>query len=420
MTQIQSCPEQQTYLASCCMYTNDILAKSLLYFAHTVTNENHNLEVLPSKWFKTSSFVDYDETQKLNEEFFVLGEGEHILNLDDDVFEISVSNYIDSKEMIVSGDYNPEIIKQIYVRVNQTQRVNPKDCFDNLFKKARDAWNQLCEKLKSTRNDAVKKYVYDPEGYWDFMSTTDHRSPDSLFLKDGEKEKLLQYVETFVNPETKKEYIKFNVPYKSNILLYGTPGTGKTSTCLVVASYLKTNIGIIPISKDLDDSKLIHAINNVKKNDCKVIIIEDIDCLFQDRKAHDTLRNSLTLSGILNCLDGLCRNEGIIVFLTTNTVEVLDNAMVRSSRIDYRLKYDYADEYQTKQCFHYFCPHLEKEVEAFYESVCHKQYTIANLQEFLFKNKSKESVVKLVKEFFAIIDANIFEDQDKDKVNLYM
>ena len=170
----------------------------------------------------------------------------------------------------------------------------------------------------------------------------------------------------------------------------------------------------------MDDSKLIHAINNVKKNDCKVIIIEDIDCLFQDRKAHDTLRNSLTLSGILNCLDGLCRNEGIIVFLTTNTVEVLDNAMVRSSRIDYRLAYDHADEYQTKQCFHYFCPHLEKEVDAFYEGVRHKQYTIANLQEFLFKNNNKDSVTKLIKEFFAIIDANVYDDKSKDTGNIYM
>jgi chaperone BCS1 len=321
---------------------------------------------------------------------------------------------------VVSGDYSPEIIKQVIVDVVVCN--DPRESIDVLFKNAREAWHQLCEKLKCLRNDVIKKYVYDPEGFWDFMSTTEHRPKESLFLKQGEQEKILEYVEKFVKHETKQEYIKFNVPYKSNILLYGVAGAGKTSTCLVVASYLKTNIGIIPIAKDLDDSKLIHAINNVKKNDCKVIIIEDIDCLFHDRKAHDTLHNSLTLSGILNCLDGLCRNEGIIVFLTTNNVSALDSAMIRSSRIDYRLAYDYADEFQTKKCFEYFCPHLMHEFEVFYQGISHKKYTIANLQEFLFKNKDRETLTKSIKEFLSIVEANhqLTDVNSGEQNSLYM
>jgi chaperone BCS1 len=380
----------------------------------------NNVEVLPCKWFKTSSFVDYDETQKINEEFFMLGVGEHEIVLESSTFQLSVRNYIDSKELVVSGDYSPEIIKQVIVDVVVCN--DPRESIDVLFKNAREAWHQLCEKLKCLRNDVIKKYVYDPEGFWDFMSTTEHRPKESLFLKQGEQEKILEYVEKFVKHETKQEYIKFNVPYKSNILLYGVAGAGKTSTCLVVASYLKTNIGIIPIAKDLDDSKLIHAINNVKKNDCKVIIIEDIDCLFHDRKAHDTLHNSLTLSGILNCLDGLCRNEGIIVFLTTNNVSALDSAMIRSSRIDYRLAYDYADEFQTKKCFEYFCPHLMHEFEVFYQGISHKKYTIANLQEFLFKNKDRETLTKSIKEFLSIVEANhqLTDVNSGEQNSLYM
>lgn len=397
-------------MSTCVFFTNDRAAKCLLHYVYNKAKECdiiQHVESLPYEWIKTSNYVDYDDVER-TKEFYILGKGEHkYTDLDQNVtFCIKVSNVIEDMKILARTDYKLEIMKQIEVHVTSSPDMTDEMlAINELVKKATSHWNDFQEKIHNNNGDIIRKYVYDPDGggYWDFMSATESRDEHSLFLKQSEKEKLLEYVKDFINPETKKDYIKYNIPYKSNILLYGVPGAGKTSTCLVVASALKTNIGIIPISRQLDDSKLIHAINNVKKNNCKIIIMEDIDCLFSDRKANDTMKNALTLSGLLNSLDGLCRNEGIIVFLTTNDIDVIDAAMLRSMRLDYRIEYTHADEYQTRECFRYFRPNNMDDFDAFYALIKHKSYTIANMQEFLFKHKKEKNLIEHISKFNEIL-----------------
>jgi len=395
----------------CTIYTNDCVAHALLYFCQLLKGVTDRVEIMPLQWLQDSRFVDFDDVDKIQDIYFVLGEGIHKVEYEGAQFRITVDNFINCRELLANR-MSSDIIKQVYIEFMKGNDM--KADFMKLINDSKIVWKGLCERLKTKRKDVIKKYIFDAEGYWEFMSTTELRPPESLFLREGQRDKLLEYVKNFLNPETKKEYMKFNVPYKCNILLHGSPGSGKTSTCLVVASYVNTNIGIIPVSRGLDDAKLIRAINNVTQNDCKIIIIEDVDCLFEDRKALDTTRNSLTLSGILNCLDGLCRNDGIIVFLTTNNVNALDRAMVRSSRIDFRMEYSSADEHQTKECFRYFCPNHMHEFESFWERVRHKKYTISNLQEFLWQYRKENSINKHVKAFFDIIEETKTGSNDAD------
>ena len=58
-----------------------------------------------------------------------------------------------------------------------------------------------------------------------------------------------------------------------------------------------------------------------KQLDCCLIVLEDVDCLFEHtHKPHDSAKTLLTLLGLLNCMDWLlhCRAEGLIMFLTAN------------------------------------------------------------------------------------------------------
>ena len=77
------------------------------------------------------------------------------------------------------------------------------------------------------------------------------------------------------------------------------------------------------------------------------LIIEDIDCIFDDRKKNDTLKNHLTLQCLLNIMDGFDNPESAIMILTTNYPEKLDKALIRDGRIDYKLDLTYLDKYQT-------------------------------------------------------------------------
>jgi SpoVK/Ycf46/Vps4 family AAA+-type ATPase len=76
-----------------------------------------------------------------------------------------------------------------------------------------------------------------------------------------------------------------------------------------------------------------------------VFVLEDIDCLFTDRKTDDT--NNLTFSGFLNIFDGVTRlKDDMLVFITTNHLETLDPALKR--RVDYFVEFDYCTKKQIR------------------------------------------------------------------------
>ena len=54
-----------------------------------------------------------------------------------------------------------------------------------------------------------------------------------------------------------------------------------------------------------------------------LLLIEDVDCVFKEHRATD-LQTGVTLSGLLNALDGVSSRDGRVLFMTTNHPERLD------------------------------------------------------------------------------------------------
>lgn len=54
-----------------------------------------------------------------------------------------------------------------------------------------------------------------------------------------------------------------------------------------------------------------------------------------NHKAYEGL-SRVTLSGLLNALDGVASAEDRIIFMTTNHVDCLDKALIRPGRIDFK------------------------------------------------------------------------------------
>ena len=59
--------------------------------------------------------------------------------------------------------------------------------------------------------------------------------------------------------------------------------------------------------------------------------------LFNCRTAHGG-QSQVTLTGLLNALDGVVASEARLTFLTTHYPQRLDPALVRPGRVDLRLK----------------------------------------------------------------------------------
>jgi len=276
---------------------------------------------------------------------------------------------------------------------------------------------------KKSTSSTIKVNMWRKD-YWNLLFKSPKRPLDTLYLKEGQKESLIKNIEEFYDPDTRADYLSHGIPYKSVILLYGPPGTGKTSSINTIASHFDADVYVIPISKELTDYGLIDAISYLEEKEDKkrIIVIEDIDSIFTDRKKGDD-DNGVTLQGLLNCFDGFACVEGTLLFITANKPEVIDDALLRSCRVDHRYELDYADEYQSKFIFDKMAPEGDKDsFQKFYKLVKNKKYTTAMLQEFLFPNRKKDTIFDSMDEFYKIIDVNKkeFFEKKESKENLYL
>jgi chaperone BCS1 len=227
------------------------------------------------------------------------------------------------------------------------------------------------------KRQGVQSYLYTYNDGWDYVAGYSPRVLDSVVLEPGEKEHLLQDVAQFRN--SKQRYERLGVPYHRGYLLYGPPGTGKTSLVSALAARFGLSIYIVNLA-DFTDRSLMNAVNQVPAN--SVLLFEDIDCMrgSQSRAGVDSVggqnplvtlnkkqdvsaQHGITLSGLLNVLDGFHAPTGVLFVMTTNHVEKLDQALLRPGRIDYKLYLGKASDHQKVELYRRFFPDAS-EVEA--------------------------------------------------------
>lgn len=115
---------------------------------------------------------------------------------------------------------------------------------------------------------------------------------------------------------------------------------GKTSLVTAMAGELRLPIVVIPLnSKELDDQLLNKLMGEAPKD--SIVLLEDIDCALprgaeqqEVTMARMTGRRTVTFSGLLNAIDGVGAQEGRLLFMTTNHIDRLDEALIRPGRVD--------------------------------------------------------------------------------------
>ena len=170
--------------------------------------------------------------------------------------------------------------------------------------------------------------VYQPDQYDDISFDVAKRPMESVFVDDDVHIDILEDVRKFLGRED--QYVARGIPHKRCFILNGPPGCGKTSTIKAIASQLDRDIAILPM--DCKDSQFLSNWNNFDPTEY-IIVLEDIDVLGNvDRDNVDKAKVSLSM--LLNCIDGMYTRPGTVVFMTTNCIEKLDAALVRPGRTD--------------------------------------------------------------------------------------
>ena len=302
-------------------------------------------------------------------------------------------------------------------------RGESKELLMNFVDEASEWHKEQKKNVKSCTKETMNIYYYKKD-YWTLLSKSPKRPLSTVYLQENKLDNIMNNVKKFFSDESRDIYLSFGIPYKSVQLIHGPPGTGKTSLIKSIASHLDCDLYILPISKDMLDTNLVDAFSYISDNEDKerIIVIEDIDTLFDGERKEGDDHNGITLQAFLNCLDGFTCVEGTMLFLTANKPEVLDFAMIRSCRIDNKIELDYADKYQTKKMFDTFLPDQKERFKEFYNGVSHKKYTTAMLQEFFFYNRECENIMDLLDEFIEIVDKNDpknFEVVKEENKNFY-
>jgi chaperone BCS1 len=192
--------------------------------------------------------------------------------------------------------------------------------------------------------------IYVPSPYnneWTRARLGNNRKLDSVVLKDGQREAITSDLERFF--ASRERYETLGIPWRRGYLLYGPPGTGKTSLVTALASELSLNVCVLSLaSPNVTDEKIGNLLGSVPRR--SVILIEDVDAFFQHRGKADAAVK-VSYSGFINALDGVAAHEGSVVFLTTNHPELIDEAAIRSGRVDFRMELGLCDRGQLERMF---------------------------------------------------------------------
>lgn len=250
-----------------------------------------------------------------------------------------------------------------------------------LLHEARDVYVQ---------KDASKTLIYrgttkggSSEPTWQRCMARTSRPFSTVILNEKTKRDLIDDVTDYLDPATRRWYSNRGIPYRRGYLLHGPPGTGKSSLSLALAGFFGMRIYIVSLSSVTANEENLSSLFAELPRRC-VVLLEDIDTAGlthtregQDLPAVDVDQTSnttkkkkrgksgdanantnnntplgrLSLSGLLNILDGVASQEGRVLIMTTNHIEKLDKALIRPGRVDMIVSFGRSDRDMTAAIF---------------------------------------------------------------------
>ncbi len=203
------------------------------------------------------------------------------------------------------------------------------------------------------RANRLTLYTVDKWGEdWRLADTKPRRSLESVVLDEGVSRRLHDDIHEFFG--RREWYAQLGIPWRRGYLLFGPPGTGKTSVAYALAGELRLKLCALSLANPkLNDASLAELLQRAPPR--SLILVEDIDAFFVARDKQDA-RMQISFSGLLNALDGVGAQEGRIIVLTTNHRERLDAALIRPGRIDVEVELGLASAWQLQQLLLRFHP----------------------------------------------------------------
>ncbi len=220
---------------------------------------------------------------------------------------------------------------------------------------AQEAVIKRLESMVAGRNKRKPSlWIADSWGDWRAQDAP-HRKMSSVILQEGVKEDLLADIRKFLSDERK--YGDLGIPWHRGLLLHGPAGTGKTSLIKALTAELGLDLWYAPLGDIKEDSALLGLVRSVRPRG--VLLLEDVDAYTaaQDRDDKDGEgKGGVSTSALLNALDGVVTPHGLITIMTTNHIDKLDPALIRSGRADRTIELGYPGWSEIQALWNLFFP----------------------------------------------------------------
>ncbi|MCJ1387787.1 hypothetical protein MMC18_000630 [Xylographa bjoerkii] len=180
------------------------------------------------------------------------------------------------------------------------------------------------------------------------------------------KQQLVEDIQKYLEPASVRFYATRGIPHRRGYLFHGPPGTGKTSMSVALAGHFQLDLYIMNLAAFNKGDAALAATFEMLPRKC-IVLLEDIDSAGikrenirkekeLDAKANtkersQRSRNPITLSGLLNAIDGATSQEGRVLIMTTNDPEALDDALIRPGRIDMQIFFGPVSQRVAEQIF---------------------------------------------------------------------
>ncbi|KAF4462811.1 mitochondrial chaperone BCS1 [Fusarium albosuccineum] len=228
---------------------------------------------------------------------------------------------------------------------------------------------------------------------WQQVARRPIRPMCTVVLEREEKREALKDVNEYLHPATSRWYASRGIPLRRGYLFHGPPGTGKTSFSFALAGVFGIDIYVISLQDPSISEEDLAALFVSLPRRC-IVLLEDIDTAGLRRPADgepgkdDTATDSdystsdgedykkgrgrkkggdsdpsrttndilttegISLSGLLNAIDGVASHEGRVLIMTTNKPESLDDALIRPGRVDVQVGFKNATSIQATELFY--------------------------------------------------------------------
>jgi hypothetical protein len=148
---------------------------------------------------------------------------------------------------------------------------------------------------------------------------------DDVVLPAGMARAIRTNVQAFFENPTR--YTELGIPHRRGFVFAGPPGCGKTLMLKTLAWNTSAKFITVLGKADVDDDMISYALHLAEKYTPSVVLLEDLDRIVQAK--------GISLSHMLNLMDGLRAVNGVLFIATCNEPDKLDPALIhRPSRFD--------------------------------------------------------------------------------------